>query len=51
MYNHNILTKDDCVFLVDILTKYTNQNKLDYFLNEDKFNEIYNKLNIIANGN
>ena len=51
MDNDNILTKDDCVFLADILIKYANQNKLDYFVNEDKFNEIYNKLNIIANGN
>lgn len=51
MNNNNFLTKDDCIFLVDILTKYTNQNKLDYFINEDKFNKIYNKLNIIANNN
>jgi len=51
MDNHNILTKDDCIFLANILIEYTNQNKLDYFLNEDKFNQIYNKLNIIVNGN
>ena len=51
MDNYNILTKDDCIFLADVLIKYTNQNKLDYFLNEDKFNQIYNKLNMIANGN
>jgi hypothetical protein len=49
---HNYLTKNDYIFIRNIIKEYINDNKLSYFVNEIYFNEIYHKLNvIIGDGN
>lgn len=46
MENNN-LTKDDYIFIRNIIKEYINNNKLGYFNDENHFNEIYHKLNEI----
>lgn len=43
----NNLTKDDYIFIRNIIKEYINNNKLAYFNDENHFNEIYHKLNEI----